>query len=251
MLEHDDRMLRMRRAAANFALNPMPTFHVDMVPASRLPNGFRRDVPVLRVVFGERTFFDTSEDVLRPECLPLIRAVAEAFRGDAPDAAVFIAGHTDNRGSEAFNHDLSVRRAETVSRALLSIGVGEVALWRVGFGEAVPLVPNDTVDHMASNRRVEFLLSARVEPVFDVLRRQPDSVCFADSVESTNRCRAAIQFRREYVAVQDTSRRTRVPLERRPRHVAPGRAPAPVSIAERRQGIDLVERRLVIASPRF
>lgn len=251
MLEHEDRMLRMRRAALNLALDPMPTFSVAMVPAARLPNGFGRDVPVLRVVFGERTFFDTSEDRLRPECLPLLRAVAEAFRGDAPDAAVFVAGHTDNRGSEPYNHDLSVRRAETVSQALFTIGVGEISLWRVGFGEAVPLVPNDTAEHMASNRRVEFLLSARVEPVFDVLRTQLDTVCVADNVESSRRCRTALHLRSHYLAIQDTARPTRVPMDRRPRAVAPGRAPTAVTIAERRQVIDLRERRLVIDSPRF
>ncbi len=220
-LEHEDRVERLRRAAAALGLVPAPRFAVSRVPAARMPEGLRVDTPVLRVAFAERTFFDTASSLLRPEAGPVLEAVAAALRGEAPDAAVFVAGHTDNRGSEPYNYALSVRRAGAVAEALHARGVGDAALWRVGFGEAVPLYPNDTPEQMGFNRRVEFLFGARTEPVLDVLSRQLDETCVSTDAGAARRCRTTLELRDGFEAVQITSRRVGVPLER----PSSGRAP--------------------------
>ena len=107
------------------------------------------DVPLLRVVFPERVFFDTAQWNLRPDAISVIDVVAESLRREPPDVAVFVAGHADSRGSRAYNFDLSLKRANAVSEALVRRGVGQAAIWRIGFGEAVPLRSNATTAGMA------------------------------------------------------------------------------------------------------
>lgn len=257
-LEHDDRIARLRRSVGRLGLQPAPRFSTVRVPASRMPPNFRVETPILRVSFSERTFFDTAQWVILDTGHAAIRAVAEAIRGEAPDAAVFVAGHTDNRGSEPYNYNLSVQRANAVAEALFALGVGEMALWRVGFGEAAPLYVNDSDEHRAFNRRVEFLFGARVEPVVDVLSRQLDEVCIAATPAESRRCRTEAEVRPEFAAEQVTRRPTGVPLTpRRQSAPSPGQrrpsgpaAPAPEAVAApRRIAIDLNNRRRVIAAP--
>lgn len=226
-LEHQDRVERMRRAAGGAGIEPPPRFSISRVPAARMPDGFRVETPVLRVAFAERTFFDTASSTLRPEAGPVLQAVADALSGDAPDAAAFVAGHTDDRGSESYNYALSVRRADAVARTLHARGVGEAALWRVGFGEAVPLYPNDSDEQMGFNRRVEFLFSARTEPVLDVLSRQLDEVCVSVDASRARRCRTELELRDGFEAVQLTSRMVGVPLSRPEPMRLPGRRTRP------------------------
>lgn len=206
-LEHEDRVWRLNRAIDQLGIQPRPRFTVTRVPRNRMPANFQVEVPVLRVAFSERTFFDTAQSNILPSGLDAISAIAASARGEAPDVAIFVAGHTDSRGGEEYNQNLSIRRANAVSDAMMDFGVGDVALWRVGFGEAAPLYANDTDEHMAFNRRVEFLFGARVEPVVDVLTRQrEDQVCIASSESQSRRCVAELPQRETFVATQRTSR---------------------------------------------
>lgn len=66
-----------------------------------------------------------------------------------------IAGHTDQRGSFKYNMKLSVRRAESVKKALAAGGAPSKKLKPEGFSEAVPLVNENTEAAWAKNRRVE------------------------------------------------------------------------------------------------
>ena len=71
-----------------------------------------------------------------------------------------IQGHTDSKGSEAYNQDLSVQRARSVSYYLADKGIKSDRLTVKGFGESVPKYGNDTENDRAQNRRVEFLITA-------------------------------------------------------------------------------------------
>lgn len=175
-LEHRDRAARLRRLADR-SLRASPRFYEERVGQAELPAGFRTDIPVLRVVFPQRVFFDTDRSDLRGEAEAVIDVVAEALRREASDTAVFIAGHTDDRGDDAYNYALSVRRAESVARALDRRGVRQASIWRVGFGEAIPLVPNTSDEAMGRNRRVEFLFGRKAEAVGVWLSKQEAVVC--------------------------------------------------------------------------
>jgi len=74
------------------------------------------------------------------------------------NARIEIGGHTDNDGSPQSNAELSRRRAETVGAYLVRAGVVAGRLEPVGYGETVPVAPNDTPENKAKNRRIEFFV---------------------------------------------------------------------------------------------
>jgi len=76
------------------------------------------------------------------------------------DTNIEIQGHTDSKGSEAYNQDLSVQRARTVSYYLTDKGIISDRLTVKGFGESLPKYENDTENGRSQNRRVEFLITA-------------------------------------------------------------------------------------------
>ncbi len=101
-----------------------------------------------------RVYFETAKATLKPESFPELDRFAQimkVYKG----LVVEIEGHTDSRGSDAYNMRLSQARAEAVRDYLISKGVEPDRLIARGYGETRPIVPNDTPEHMAMNRRVE------------------------------------------------------------------------------------------------
>jgi len=73
-----------------------------------------------------------------------------------PDYKLYIAGHTDNVGNPDQNLKLSKDRANSVVQYLVKKGVEESRLSSDGFGDTMPVVPNNSSANRAKNRRVEF-----------------------------------------------------------------------------------------------
>ena len=71
---------------------------------------------------------------------------------------VIIEGHCDERGTEEYNLALGERRANSVKRYLIVLGVQESQLSTISFGEERPANPGDDEDAWAKNRRAEFVL---------------------------------------------------------------------------------------------
>lgn len=71
-------------------------------------------------------------------------------------ARVEIGGHTDSDGQPQANAELSRRRAEVVAAYLIRAGVAAERLEAVGYGQTVPIAPNDSPENKARNRRIEF-----------------------------------------------------------------------------------------------
>ncbi|ELR69428.1 outer membrane protein [Fulvivirga imtechensis AK7] len=67
-----------------------------------------------------------------------------------------IGGHTDNTGSEAYNMDLSLKRAKAVYDYLIAEGISKSQLTYKGYGQTTPAYPNDSDLHKKFNRRIEF-----------------------------------------------------------------------------------------------
>ena len=78
-----------------------------------------------------------------------------------PTIVIRVEGHTDNRGSNSYNQQLSQDRADSVMNYLLSVGIDAGRVMAVGFGEEVPSADNATESGRAANRRVEFHITAR------------------------------------------------------------------------------------------
>jgi outer membrane protein OmpA-like peptidoglycan-associated protein len=76
------------------------------------------------------------------------------------DTNIEIQGHTDDKGTEAYNQGLSERRAKTVSDYLVNKAIASSRVTVKGFGETVPKYDNTTEEGRAQNRRVEFLITA-------------------------------------------------------------------------------------------
>lgn len=249
-LEHTTRSQRLRRLVREQRVTPGPEFYEYVVPARLMPEGFRHDTPVLRVVFPESTFFDTAQSQLVETAYPIIRAMADMLEGDVPDVATFVAGHADNRGSEPYNYELSVARARAVAEALRFAGAARADVWSVGFGESLPLYENSTDLNMSYNRRVEFLFAARRAAAANWLKDQMDLACSAGGETARNRCLVALKLRPEYVieAVEPASvlrqqHQARRALRAEPRtEVIAG--PKPKQII-----INLAERKVVVARP--
>jgi outer membrane protein OmpA-like peptidoglycan-associated protein len=134
MLPGDDRRVQVQLAAAKVVLE-------------------KRRIRIL-----EKVQFEFGQAVLRAESHDLLDQVAAVIVTNPDLGRVEVAGHTDNKGTEAFNLQLSTDRAEAVRRYLLSAGVAENRLLSVGYGESRPIDTNRTERGRETNRRVEFNL---------------------------------------------------------------------------------------------
>lgn len=105
---------------------------------------------VARVTFG----FDSSQ--LEPAALEALRADAQCIQ-QRRSATVLIEGHTDERGTAAYNLALGSRRADAVKRYLAGLGV-TAAIETVSFGKELPAVQGDGEAAWSQNRRAELRL---------------------------------------------------------------------------------------------
>ena len=75
---------------------------------------------------------------------------------DNPGLRIELAAHTDDHGSDKYNNALSQKRGEAARKYLLKHGISEERVNAIGYGKKQPLVPNDSDENRAINRRVEF-----------------------------------------------------------------------------------------------
>jgi outer membrane protein OmpA-like peptidoglycan-associated protein len=105
---------------------------------------------------GSITFgFDKSD--VQPQFYPVLDNVANTLR-QYDQTVIEVAGHTDNVGSDAYNQDLSQRRADAVAAYLGTRGIARDRMMTVGAGKTRPIASNDTDQGRAANRRVEITL---------------------------------------------------------------------------------------------
>ena len=99
--------------------------------------------------------FDTGRATLSPKAKLMLAEAAKTFR-EIPDEKIAIEGHTDNVGSDAFNLELSKRRAEAALRYLVDAeGLPESQFVVRWFGKGHPVASNVQPEGRTQNRRVE------------------------------------------------------------------------------------------------
>lgn len=81
------------------------------------------------------------------------------------DTNINIYGHTDSKGTDAYNLSLSERRAAAVRSYLISQGVASSRMMTMGVGEKEPIASNNTEAGRAENRRVEFAITANEDMI--------------------------------------------------------------------------------------
>ncbi|HYV43438.1 MAG TPA: outer membrane exchange protein TraA family protein, partial [Myxococcaceae bacterium] len=117
-----------------------------------------------KITILDQVHFATDQDVILPESFETLEEVARIFKEHPEIQHVLVEGHTDVRASDAYNMDLSQRRASSVMRFLVDHKVDPRRLRTQGFGRRVPIAPNDSEAGMALNRRVEFTIESAQVP---------------------------------------------------------------------------------------
>jgi uncharacterized repeat protein (TIGR01451 family)/MYXO-CTERM domain-containing protein len=116
------------------------------------------------IVILQRVEFETNGDVLLAPSIPVLEEVRAVLAANPNLDHLRIEGHTDDRGRDATNLELSRRRAATVVGWLVGHGIARERLESWGCGELHPTESNRTARGRQSNRRVEFHIMAGATP---------------------------------------------------------------------------------------
>jgi outer membrane protein OmpA-like peptidoglycan-associated protein len=110
------------------------------------------------IVITKKIHFEFDKSIIRPISFRILDAVVDIIKSNPSIAKIRIEGHTDSKGTDAYNDALSQRRANAVREYLIAHGVESSRLVAVGYGEKRPVDTNDTAEGRARNRRVEFTI---------------------------------------------------------------------------------------------
>lgn len=99
--------------------------------------------------------FDFNKHVIKEESFPYLNALSDFLKGNK-DIKLEIIGHTDLNGTEEYNKDLSLKRAEAVKNYLGNQGLDKARFTVVGAGKSQPLVNKQGKGYDELNRRTEF-----------------------------------------------------------------------------------------------
>ena len=92
---------------------------------------------ITKPVVVDNIFYDFDRATLRPESKTALDEMAQILR-DNPNVTIEMASHTDRKGSDEYNIDLSSRRARSVIDYLISVGIAPERLQSQGYGKSRP-----------------------------------------------------------------------------------------------------------------
>lgn len=122
----------------------------------------RREGNLLAITFKGDVTFDTDSAVVRPGLYTEIDRVAGVLV-HYPETLIRVEGHTDSTGSESYNTELSIRRADSVKSLLLQRNVSANRIEMIGYGETMPVSTNGTESGRQRNRRVEIKVAPQIQ----------------------------------------------------------------------------------------
>ena len=103
--------------------------------------------------------FGSDLEVLNPQSQEIVERIGTALLG-ADIQRVRVDGHTDSSGKESYNEQLSVRRANSVVKALTKVGMRPENIQVRGLGSREPVASNNTRAGRTENRRVSIVVIA-------------------------------------------------------------------------------------------
>lgn len=109
--------------------------------------------------FSEQTLFDTDSAQLNASGSAVMNELFSSLGEYKGITGISVTGHTDSRGSDAYNQALSEQRAQTVA-GQISAQYPDARIEVVGMGETSPIASNDTAEGRQLNRRVEVEVTA-------------------------------------------------------------------------------------------
>jgi chemotaxis protein MotB len=145
-----------------------------LTDAGKLQVEIRENRMIVRL--GDKILFDPGKTDLKPEGKDALTQVTEVLKS-LPNRNFQVAGHTDNVPikSKRFrsNWDLSTARAVEVTNFMIGAGMEPKRVSAAGYADQSPVVPNDSPDNMAKNRRIEITLVPNLDdlpPIDDALK---------------------------------------------------------------------------------
>ena len=157
--------IQLEQQAKAEALRDKEAALLERETAIAKAEALRRELEELQALKTERgmvmtlgdVLFSTGKTELLPGAMNTIDKLAN-FLAEYPEKTVLIEGHTDNVGTEAYNQDLSERRALSVKEALIQVGVDASRIDTLGLGESSPITDNTSSAGRLKNRRVEIVI---------------------------------------------------------------------------------------------
>lgn len=143
-------------AKADGYLNAVDSIEVDNEENSPLfKDLFLAPIEVGLTVRLKNIYFDFDKTTLKRESFTELDKVVDFLKQNST-VEIEISGHTDGKGSDDYNLNLSQGRSQSVVDYIISKGIESYRLTAHGYGESKPIDSNDTEEGRANNRRVEF-----------------------------------------------------------------------------------------------
>jgi outer membrane protein OmpA-like peptidoglycan-associated protein len=114
----------------------------------------------IRLIMPNNITFGVDRSEVQSGFYPTLDSVVKVLQ-EFNESTLLVAGHTDSSGSDSYNYDLSVKRAQSVANYLKQRGIDPARLVVRGYGESMPIASNDTEAGRAQNRRVELLIQPK------------------------------------------------------------------------------------------
>ena len=115
----------------------------------------RAAIAAARTAFATMIYFDLDKSDLKAEARATLTAKLPLLNAN-PNVRIRVAGHTDDRGSDAYNVALGQRRAAAAKRFLVDQGIAATRIDVVSFGEDRPAAMGSGEENWLKNRRGEF-----------------------------------------------------------------------------------------------
>jgi OmpA-OmpF porin, OOP family len=125
------------------------------------PDRTRVRVTSKGIVILDKIYFVTAKAIIKPVSFAILDAIAKTLKDQEEIKLLEVQGHTDERGADKYNYELSDRRANSVRKYLIDKGVNPKRITAKGYGESRPKCNQHTPSCWAKNRRVEFIILER------------------------------------------------------------------------------------------
>ncbi|MGD0946982.1 MAG: OmpA family protein [Candidatus Binatia bacterium] len=148
--------------AGHYLLDPEAATAPPPPPPPPLPTPQPLPPPSGKRIVLRGVHFDFNKSDIRPDSRPILNEAGEILK-ENPDVRISVEGHTDAIGSDQYNQQLSLRRAEAVFRYLVNHGIPPERMEVIGYGKRHPVASNDTDSGRAQNRRVELRVVSQTQ----------------------------------------------------------------------------------------
>lgn len=122
------------------------------------------ELPLIKtdtIIRMENVYYDYNRAVIQMKSIPSLNKLVD-FMYSNPTVVIELGAHTDNRGNDAYNMELSQARAQMVRNYLINFSISPDRIIAKGYGESKPQIPNaKTLEEHQINRRTEFKILSK------------------------------------------------------------------------------------------